>query len=246
MFNTQAVLSIIKPDDQVLDIGGFFQPFERANWVIDFLPYEGRKNGVGLCHEHFSKNTWVQQDICDFKKPFPFADKQFDFVNAGHVFEDLRDPIYPLTEMIRVAKRGYIEVPSRFMEQVLNLQNNHVCGFTHHRWIIDTVEDNIRLIFKNHLLHSYDKFHIKIQTPEWPHLNPNIGNFGFFWEGNVGIFEQESIFEDFYKDYFEATVKLSDSFTNLHNIFEPKVVKIKNPFKDDGKPHITLFNDLKE
>lgn len=244
MFNSEAVLSVIQPNDLVLDIGGYFQPFERANWVLDFLPYESRKKGLGLCNEHFTKDTWIQQDVCDFKKPFPFTDKQFDFVNAGHIFEDLRDPIYPITEMIRVGKRGYIEVPSRFMEQIINLQSNNVCGFTHHRWIIDTVDNNIRLIFKNHLVHTEEKFFVKKQNDFWPHLNPNIGNFGFFWEGDIGVFEQESIFEDFYKQYFEETVNVAKTMSNLHDLSGP-VTKIKYPFKNDGQARIILFNDVK-
>ena len=245
MFNTESVLSVIQPNDVVLDIGAYFQPFERANWVIDFLPYEGRKQGLKLCNEHFTKDTWIQQDVCDYKKPFPFDDKFFDFVNAGHIFEDLRDPIYPITEMIRVAKRGYIEVPSRFMEQIIGLQSGNVCGFTHHRWIIDVVGNNIRLIFKNHLLHTDERFFIKKQTDLWPHLNPTIGNFGFFWEGNIGVFEQDSIYEDFYKDYFEETVKLSKNLKHLDYLCGP-TKNIKNPFKNDGEPHIILFDDVKE
>lgn len=241
MFNIEAVLSVIKSDDLVLDIGGYFQPFERANCVIDFLPYDSRKSGAGLCKEYFTKDTWVQQDVCDYTKSFPFKDKQFDFVNAGHIFEDLRDPTHALKEMVRVGKKGYVEIPSRFMEQVFELQYSNVSGFTHHRWIIDVISDKIRLIFKNHLIHTEEKYKIKKQNHSWPHINPNIGNFGFFWEGDVEVFEQESIFEDFYKDYFEETVKLSTGIPNLHDINQIAPKTINYPFKNDGNPHIIIL-----
>jgi hypothetical protein len=39
MFNdVQKVLSAIKPDDIVLDVGGWACPFNRANWIIDSCP----------------------------------------------------------------------------------------------------------------------------------------------------------------------------------------------------------------
>jgi hypothetical protein len=33
--NIPEILSRIKKDDIVLDVGGWFSPFNRANWVID-------------------------------------------------------------------------------------------------------------------------------------------------------------------------------------------------------------------
>jgi len=42
--------------------------------------------------------------------------KEVDFVSCSHVLEDLRDPIRVCEEIVRVGKRGYIEVPSKTAE----------------------------------------------------------------------------------------------------------------------------------
>src|ERR671932_207319 len=98
------------PDDAlVLDVGGWITPFTRADWVIDVMPYatRGQIGRQGAGSERFSAETWVQRDICD-REPWPFEDKQFDFVLCGHTLEDVRDPIGVCSELVRVAKAGYI------------------------------------------------------------------------------------------------------------------------------------------
>jgi len=39
-------------------------------------------------------------------------------------------------ELMRVARSGYVEVPSRLEEQTMALQGDWV-GWSHHRWLID-------------------------------------------------------------------------------------------------------------
>src|SRR5690349_25177201 len=82
--------------------------------------------------EWFSAKTWVQRDICD-KAPFPFADKQFDFAICSHTLEDVRNPLWVCSEIIRVAKRGYIEVPSREWETCRGWERPNQAGLSHHR-----------------------------------------------------------------------------------------------------------------
>jgi ubiquinone/menaquinone biosynthesis C-methylase UbiE len=134
------VFNAIKLTDKVLDVGGARQPFRRADFVIDIVPYEMRdiENSFLLeLPEHFSKNSWICQNICDENKGLPFKDKEFDFAICGHVLEDIANPFYVIKELQRVAKRGYIEVPSRFYEQYPRFHKNRLCGDPHHRWIID-------------------------------------------------------------------------------------------------------------
>lgn len=42
----------------------------------------------------------------------PFKDKEFDFVYCSHVLEHVVDPIRACRELMRVARRGYIETPT--------------------------------------------------------------------------------------------------------------------------------------
>src|SRR5689334_4849152 len=140
-------LERLGPDDQVLDVGGWGKPLTRADWVLDLMPYETRGlYGVeGEPPERFTADTWVVRDICD-AEPSPFADDQFDFVVCSHVLEDVRDPIRVCSELARVAKAGYIEVPSRLEEQSFGFQGPWV-GWGHHHWLIDVEGDSIEFVF---------------------------------------------------------------------------------------------------
>src|SRR4051794_8143444 len=150
------VLARIGPDDLVLDVGGWGQPFPRADWVLDLLPYGTR----GLydydretAAERFSEATWVQRDICDHE-PWPFADRQFDFAICSHTLEDIRDPIWVCSELQRVARAGYIEVPSRLEEQTHGFEGPWT-GWSHHRWITEQSGDGtLEFTFKPHLVHG--------------------------------------------------------------------------------------------
>ena len=40
--NVQKLLSELQPTDQVLDVGGWACPFNRAQWILDAQPFETR------------------------------------------------------------------------------------------------------------------------------------------------------------------------------------------------------------
>ncbi len=159
--SVENVLSRIKPDDLVLDVGGWACPFNRANWVIDAQPYETRgfyeRNGLGKAQggekEYFNQNTWVQRDICD-KQPWPFKDKFFDFSICSHTLEDIRDPLYVCSEIIRVSKGGYIEVPSRVYETCRGIEHNKIAGLSHHRWLVEINDNHVGFTLKYHIIHA--------------------------------------------------------------------------------------------
>ena len=148
----------IDPDSLLLDVGGWAKPLTRADWVIDVMPYETRgllgRDGTGP--ERFSADTWIVRDICD-REPWPFADGQFDFAVCSHVLEDIRDPLYVCSELARVAKAGYVEVPSRLEEQSRGVQGDWV-GWGHHHWIIERNENCLEFLFKPHTMHAREEF----------------------------------------------------------------------------------------
>lgn len=137
---------------KVLDVGGWARPLDRADWVLDLMPYHSRgmlgHDGDG--QERFNADTWVTRDICA-REPWPFADGLFDFAVCSHTLEDLRDPVWVCAELQRVARAGYIEVPSRLEEQSWNVQGPWV-GWGHHHWLIDVDADGISFVFKPHIL----------------------------------------------------------------------------------------------
>lgn len=161
------LLRELPPSSLVLDVGGWACPFNRADWVIDAEPFETRGcyrrfGGVpsqGGEIERFSKATWVTRDICS-SDPWPFSDKQFDFAICSHTLEDLRDPLRVCAELIRVAKAGYIEVPSRAQESCLGVERPRQAGLSHHRWLIEIDGTTISFLQKFHMIHSSRRFHL--------------------------------------------------------------------------------------
>ena len=146
----------LAPDAVVLDVGGWGRPLARADWVVDLMPYDTRglygRDGDGP--ERFSADTWVQIDICD-PEPWPFADNQFDFAVCSHTLEDVRDPVRVCGELARVARAGYVEVPSRLEEQSPPAGWTGV-GWSHHRWLTEVDEEAaaIDFVFKHGVVYT--------------------------------------------------------------------------------------------
>ena len=141
------ILDRISENDLVLDIGGWDKVFPRADFVLDIMPYDTRRNLTGA-QEHFTRDTWIQADVQDLRIWEKFQDKQFDFLIASHILEDIRDPIGLLSQIVRVAKAGYIEVPCVFREVSKLSSEEAVTGYDHHRWLIWVDTDESKLCLK--------------------------------------------------------------------------------------------------
>jgi len=146
----------IKAGEKVLDIGSWNDVFPRANVIIDINPYETRKNKYPDEKEHFSKETWLQSDVNKMDTWARFSDKEFDFVICSHLLEDIRDPLFVCEQLIRIAKRGYIEVPTRYRECSRAAATDTVSGYDHHRWLVDVIDDSLVFTAKLHWAHTID------------------------------------------------------------------------------------------
>ena len=161
--HSDQVMASLSDADKVLDIGGWAHPFNRADWIMDMEPYDTRgyynrtfaRNNpyppIGGTVERFTRDTWIQRDICSHE-PYPFSDKELDFVVCSHTLEDIRDPLWVCSEMIRIAKAGYIEVPSRLWETCRGHEPK-IAGLSHHRWLIEIEGDNVSFLQKFHSIH---------------------------------------------------------------------------------------------
>ncbi len=183
----------LRPDALVLDVGGWGSLLERADWVLDLLPYETR----GLygydretAAERFTAATWVQRDICDHE-PWPFEDKQFDFALCSHTLEDVRDPIWVCLELQRVAKAGYVETPSRLEEQTWGVHGPWV-GWSHHRWLVDVVAGRLRFALKPAVLQARDHFPLGHVAD----LPPTDRVVTLWWEGGFDVEELQFVEAD--------------------------------------------------
>lgn len=76
---------------------------------------------------------WDNTDITAGR--LPFDDNEVDFLYCRHTLEDLLDPCHTLREIARVAKSGWIEVPSIVSELAFGVDavSQEWRGYCHHR-----------------------------------------------------------------------------------------------------------------
>ena len=187
----QRILERLRDEDLVLDVGGWAKPFPRADWVIDLMPYETRGlRDYDREGERFSADTWVCRDICHHE-PWPFEDDMFDFAICSQTLEDVRDPVWVCHELARVAKAGYIEVPSRLEEQTYRVQGPWV-GWGHHHWFTEITDGRVEFVFKHHIVHAKEQF--RLPRAVWVDLPEEQRVATLWWEGSFEA--KERIFFD--------------------------------------------------
>lgn len=153
--NIDDILESLPPDAKVIDVGGSYAPFNRADVIIDIIPFEDIRfnQARGKGKARITKENYIQFDICS-KNPWPIKDKTFDYSICTRMLEDIRDPIGVCSEIVRVSKAGYIEVPSKFYETTFGLEIKGLAGASHHRWIVDIFEGKLRFTFKHLYVHK--------------------------------------------------------------------------------------------
>jgi len=211
------ILAAIKDQDVVLDIGGWARPFNRANYILDLSPFEtrGMFGSQGPINEHFNSETWIVRDICD-RAPYPFPDKFFDFVICSHTLEDIRDPIWVCSEIVRIGKRGYIEVPSLVSELAFGMENSHYAGRNHHRWLIEINENEIVFTFKYHHIHSNTWYHIPNRV--YRRINQPVQY--LLWENTFQYMEQVLVTNTFIDEFLSSRVKSYYSYPFYYETLE--------------------------
>jgi hypothetical protein len=207
---SRAALRRLGDHDTVLDVGGWADPLPRADWVIDLMPYASRgmyaRRGwtePSQEPERFSAKTWVERDICD-REPWPFADDRFDFVVCAQTLEDLRDPIWVCSEMARVGRAGYVEVPSRLEEQSYGIQGPFV-GWPHHRWLTEQRDGTLEFVSKPGGLEN--RPHAHFPAGFWETLTPEERVLTLWWEGTFTATERIFSDGDEWEDHIEDFVR---------------------------------------
>jgi hypothetical protein len=192
--NALRLLEIIPEKATVVDVGGGAAPFPRADYVIDAMPFANLGGGSdGNIHKRlgirprYSEDRWIQTDLCD-RRPWPIADKAFDFAVCSHLLEDIRDPIWVCSELRRIAKAGYIEVPSRVVEQSKGVENPRHAGYYHHRWLITRNQNRMEFRHKPHVLHSVRNAIVAYLSPG-QRINPQHAIVTLDWKDELEAVE---------------------------------------------------------
>jgi hypothetical protein len=150
---------------------------------MDLMPFESRggSGSHGPAFERFSARTWVQRDACA-RDPWPFADDEFDFALCVGTLEQVRDPIGVCRELSRVARAGYVEVPTIEAELVFGAEGQGPwLGDADHRWLCEITGGQLVFLHKPHSIH-HDR------TPARPGALARADGDedhvqGLFWEG---------------------------------------------------------------
>lgn len=209
---TERILKTLPDDARVLDVGGWAAPFNRADWVLDLMPFEtrGAMGHYGPARERFSPRTWVQRDICA-REPWPFADGEFDFALCVTTLEDVRDPIWVCQELSRVAKAGYVEVPTIEAELIYNVEGDGPwLGHEHHRWLIEIRGGELVFMHKPHSIHHDWTLRVLPRWRERMELEDHLQ--GMFWEGALPARERFLIGLEYRDALDELRARLRDRF----------------------------------
>jgi SAM-dependent methyltransferase len=170
----------IKRTDKVLEVGGGHNPHPRANVVVDkYVDSNFHRSGK-------IKVLKNQKFLNADGENLPFSDKEFDYIICCQVLEHVEDPVKFLQEQFRVAKRGYIEIPSLIGENLFPKKS--------HKWVLHEYKDVLYLVDKAKLnvSHDYDlgnlflyylpKQSIGFKILERTH--PNIETIRIEWEND--------------------------------------------------------------
>jgi hypothetical protein len=129
--------------------------------------------------------------VCQYEK--------FEFAICTQTLEDIRDPVNVLTWMPRIAERGYVDVPSKYLELGRGREADSMepktdvpewgihspfYGYTGHRWVLNMINeggvDILYLIPKLAFIEVIEGIeHLGDQ------LKDGNGFLAFWWEGDI-------------------------------------------------------------
>lgn len=169
----------VKPHERVLDIGSGGSPFAPADMICEKFPWDDR--------ERPSRFVGDRPLVVGDLEALPFKDKSFDFIHLSHVLEHVFDPAKAIEELMRVGKRGYIEVPTAYYEKSLRSWGGHL-------WFI-SLEGNT-LVFRPKPRGILDEEQIQRFESELLDKDPHftayyyarlfpLFHIGYWWEGKV-------------------------------------------------------------
>lgn len=227
--NAGEAISLIPRVGLVLDVGGAYRPLGRADWILDICscrPYGQDETADGVL-PRFSAETWVQADMCS-SEPWPFRDKQFEFAICCHTLEDVRDPIRVCEELSRVAKAGYIEVPSRQIESTrgieLRWELGRQAGYYHHRWLCEFTGNELVFMAKPGFIHASAQYSFPRRfANRWRQKGQDV--LGVYWEDGIPARERIVLnfreMQDEMRDYVRQHAGSNFAMWFHHAVFMP-------------------------
>lgn len=124
----------VSKEGLVLEVGSGGGPYDRANILCDAH--------LDTYERQYAPLVQDRPMVLAFGEKLPFRDQVFDFVIASHVLEHSAEPEKFISEIQRVGKAGYLEVPDAFLERL--------AGYRFHRLEITRDDDTLKIRKKRH------------------------------------------------------------------------------------------------
>jgi ubiquinone/menaquinone biosynthesis C-methylase UbiE len=208
-------LSISKKH-RVLEVGGGHNPHKRSNVVVDkHIDSNYHRSGD-------VKVLGGQKFIHADGENLPFDNNEFDYVICNQVLEHVEDPVKFLSEQARVAKKGFIEVPSLIGEYLFPKES--------HKWLILEIDNKLVMIdkklvdfkpshdFGEIFLHYLPKYSLGYKIMQYTHAN--IHTIRYEWKDDIEVLVNPT--EEKYVKYFRGNWDLEDmkKFIPNRSLFE--------------------------
>jgi hypothetical protein len=155
---------------KVIDIG-----FSANTWSANYVTHY-----ADVIKNETDKHAFVG-NICEFdiwKEITDYVDQngKFDFAICTHTLEDITSPGMVCKLLPRIAKEGYIAVPSKYAE-LSKTQGDHgpFNGWIHHRWIFDK-DGNDFVGYPKIVMTEYKDF------SSLQHKSSEFKDLRFFWK----------------------------------------------------------------
>jgi len=207
---------VIGKNEKVLEVGGGSNPHPRANIVTDkFIDSNYHRDNDIRLYPH-------QKFMAADGNKLPFKDKEFDYVFCNHVLEHVDDPIQFVSELSRVAKRGYLETPS--------LIGEHLHPKESHRWVLLEIDNKVVMYEKEKIDFQLsldlggiflEEFLINSFTYRvFDGTYPNLRRVMYEWKDDIEILINPS--DEYYRNHF----------TNWSREITKKILPLKGTKKE--------------
>lgn len=206
---------------RVLDVGSGDSPFAPADVVCEKFPWDDTERTAAFTHDR----PLVVGDI----EALPFKDKSFDFIHCSHVLEHTFHPDKAIAELMRVGRRGYIEVPSSYHEKALKSLSAHL-------WFVN--RENNTLIFTpkpkglldEEINATYEKYLLDVDPLYSAYHYANfykLLTIGLEWDTTIH-FRMEGTFKDSSEEFLKEFQKGDSQGTTITKKAAPKSSIIKS------------------
>ena len=164
------------PDYKVIDIGGSAKYTNWSHSIIDYIVDINKPNVNEDKIKYFAMNVNYESE---WKEILEYVEKngKFDFCICSHIIEDISLPQVMLNNLNKIAKEGFIGIPSKYRE--LSKVEGEYMGYIHHRWIY-SIKDNKLLGFPKVNFIESEKKLIEISNS-----SNDLLDLSFFWKNGV-------------------------------------------------------------